>query len=125
MWDLWCKCVKNDWLCLKFVGKDDLMIVEMLDKCYDYFQKCIVWIKSEDVFQIFMNVYIMVVEFYINYMGLWVVEDFNILMKLFLVGIGVVLVDKDEYVMIWELIVGGFVVLLGQLQVGDCIVGVV
>lgn len=124
MRDLWRKRVKNDWLRLKLAGKDDPTIVETLDKRYDHFQKRIARTKSEDAFQIFMNAYTTAVEPHTNYMGPRAAEDFNISMKLSLVGIGAVLADKDEYVTIRELIAGGPAALSGQLQVGDRIVGV-
>lgn len=122
--ELWRKRVKNDWLRLKLAGKSDKNIVEMLDKRYEQFQKRIGRVKSEDAFQIFMNAYTMAVEPHTNYMGPRAAEDFNISMKLSLVGIGAMLAEKDDYVTVRELVAGGPAALSGQLQVGDRIVGV-
>lgn len=124
MRELWRKRVKNDWLRLKLAGKDDQSIRETLDKRYDHFQKRIARTKSEDAFQTFMNAYTTAVEPHTNYMGPRAAEDFNISMKLSLVGIGAVLAEKDDYVTVRELIAGGPAALSGQLQTGDRIVGV-
>jgi carboxyl-terminal processing protease len=50
--------------------------------------------------------------------------NFDISMRLSLVGIGAVLVEVDEYTTIRELVPGGPAALSGQLNVGDRIVGV-
>jgi len=122
--DLWRKRVKNDWLRLKLAGKDDKAIADVLDKRYEHSLKRIDQLKSEDVFQIFMNAYTMAIEPHTNYMGPKAAEEFDISMKLSLVGIGAALAEKDDYTTIRELIAGGPAALSGQLQVGDRIVGV-
>lgn len=122
--EIWRKRVKNDWLRLKLAGKDDKSIVETLGKRYDNYLNSISKVKSDDVFQSFMNAYSMVIDPHTNYFGMRASEDFNISMKLSLVGIGAVLSDKDEYTMIRELVTGGPAALSGKLKVGDRIVGV-
>jgi carboxyl-terminal processing protease len=122
--DLWRKRVKNDWLRLKLAGKDDKSIVETLDKRYDNALNSISKTKSDDVFQDFMNAYAMTIDPHTNYLGMRASEDFNISMKLSLVGIGAVLQDKDEYTTIRELVPGGPAALSGKLKAGDRIVGV-
>lgn len=122
--DLWHKRVKNDWLRLKLAGKDDKSIVETLDKRYSNTLSSVAKIKSDDVFQSFMNAYTMVVDPHTNYFGVRESEDFDISMKLSLVGIGAVLQDKDEYTTIRELVTGGPAALSGKLKIGDRIVGV-
>lgn len=124
MRELWRKRVKNDWLRLKLAGKDDLSIVEILDKRYDNSIKRLSRVKSVDAFQTYMNAYTMAIEPHTNYMGPRAAEDFGISMKLSLVGIGAVLVELDEYTTIRELTPGGPASLSGQLQSGDRIVGV-
>jgi carboxyl-terminal processing protease len=57
-------------------------------------------------------------------MGPRAAEDFDISMKLSLVGIGAALVEKDDYTTIRELIAGGPAFLSGKLKVGDRILGV-
>lgn len=122
--DLWHKRVKNDWLRLKLAGKDDKSIVETLDKRYSNTLSSVAKIKSDDVFQSFMNAYTMVVDPHTNYFGVRESEDFDISMKLSLVGIGAVLQDKDEYTTIRELVTGSPAALSGKLKIGDRIVGV-
>lgn len=122
--ELWCKLVKNDWLCLKLVGKKLDDICKMLDKCYVMLEKLVNELKGEDVFQFFMNLYISVVDLYIDYFILCMVENFNQVMLLLLEGIGVQLQCQDDVVVICEIIVGGLVVVDGMLKLGDCIVGV-
>ncbi|MGZ8982794.1 MAG: carboxy terminal-processing peptidase [Methylotenera sp.] len=121
---LWHKRVKNDWLRLRLAGKDDKSIVETLDKRYSNTLSSVAKIKSDDVFQSFMNAYTMVVDPHTNYFGVRESEDFDISMKLSLVGIGAVLQDKDEYTTIRELVTGGPAALSGKLKIGDRIVGV-
>jgi len=122
--DLWRKRVKNDWLRLKLAGKDDKSIVDTLSKRYDNSLNSISKVKSDDVFQNFMNAYAMAIDPHTNYFGTRASEDFDISMKLSLVGIGAVLQDKDEYTTIRELVTGGPAALSGKLKVGDRIVGV-
>ena len=122
--ELWRKRVKHDWLQLRLAGKDDRTILETLDKRYENFVKRMSKLKSEDVFQLFMNAYTMSVEPHTNYMGPRATEDFDIAMRLSLVGIGAVLEDKDDYATIKELIPGSPAALSGKLQAGDRILGV-
>ena len=124
MRELWRKRVKNDWLRLKLAGKDDKSIVQILDERYDNFLKSIGRVKSADAFQIYMNAYTMAIDPHTNYLGPRQAEDFDISMKLSLVGIGAVLTQLDDYVTIRELVPGGPARLSGQLNVGDRIVGV-
>ena len=124
MRDLWRKRVKDDWLRLKLAGKDDNSIVEILDKRYENFLKRNGRIKSADAFQTFMNAYTTAIEPHTNYMGPRAAEDFDISMRLSLVGIGAVLAEKDDYTTIRELVPGGPAILSGQLNIGDRIVGV-
>ena len=114
--ELWRKRVKNDWLRLKLAGKDDKGIAETLDKRYENSQKRIVRAKSDDAFALFMNSYTMAIDPHTNYMGLRAAEDFDIAMRLSLVGIGASLSEKDDYTTIRELIAGGPAILSGELR---------
>ncbi len=122
--DLWRKRVKNDWLRLRLAGTDDQAIVRILDKRYDNAFKRLGKTTSTDAFQAFMNAYTMAIEPHTNYLGPRAAEDFDIAMRLSLVGIGAVLTDIDGYATIRELIAGGPASLSGQLKAGDRIVGV-
>lgn len=122
--DLWRQRVKNDWLRLKLAGKDNVAIRTTLGKRYDYLLAGIKRLKSEDVFQLFMNAYATSIEPHTNYFGPKATEDFDISMKLSLVGIGAVLQERDEVAVVRELVPGGPAALSGKLKVGDRIVGV-
>lgn len=121
---LWQKRVKNDWLRLKLAGKDDKSIVDILDKRYDASYKSVSKIKNDDVFQSFMNAYAMTIDPHTNYFGVRATEDFDISMRLSLVGIGAVLQEKDDLTTIRELVTGGPAAMSGKIKVGDRIVGV-
>ncbi len=122
--ELWRMRVKNDWLRLKIAGKNDKSIVDTLDKRYESSLIGISKFKSDDVFQNFMNAYTMAIDPHTNYFGIRASEDFDISMRLSLVGIGAVLQDRDEYTTIRELVAGGPAALSGRLNIGDRIVGV-
>jgi carboxyl-terminal processing protease len=122
--DLWRKRVKNDWLRLKLAGQDDRAITKILDKRYDNAAKSLGKITSADAFQVFMNAYTMAIDPHTNYLGPRAAENFDISMRLSLVGIGAVLTEIDGYTTIRELVPGGPASLSGQLKVGDRIVGV-
>lgn len=124
MQELWRKRVKNDWLRLKLAGKESQDIVKILDKRYDNSLKRLGRITGEDAFQTFMNAYTTAIEPHTNYMGPRAAADFEIAMRLSLVGIGAVLTEMDEYTTIRELVPGGPASASGQLKVGDRIVGV-
>ncbi len=122
--DLWRKRVKNDWLRLKLAGKDTKSIVEILGKRYSKALESLDKVKSEDVFENFMNAYTMAIDPHSNYFGVRASEEFDISMKLSLVGIGAVLSTKDDYTMIREVLPGGPAALSGQFKPGDRITAV-
>lgn len=122
--DLWRKRVKNDWLRLKLAGKDNKSIVETLNKRYDNSLNSLSKVKSADVFQDFMNAYAMAIDPHTNYLGVRAARDFDISMRLSLIGIGASLYDRNEYTTIKELLAGGPATLSGKLKAGDRIVGV-
>ena len=124
MRELWRKRVKNEWLRLKLAGKEDKSIVELLDRRYDNFLRRIGRLKNADAFQTYMNAYTTAIEPHTNYMGPRAAANFDISMRLSLVGIGAVLAELDEYTTIRELVPGGPAILSGELKVGDRIVGV-
>jgi carboxyl-terminal processing protease len=124
MGELWRKRVKNEWLSLKLAGKDAPSIVTILDKRYERALKRMGQTKSADAFQTFMNAYTMSIEPHTNYMGPRAAEEFDISMRLSLVGIGASIAVTDDTATIRELLVGGPASLSGELKVGDKIVGV-
>lgn len=122
--ELWRQRVKNDWLRLKLNGMDDKAIRDTLGKRYDNALARAARIKSDDVFQVFMNAYANAIEPHTAYLGPRAAEDFAISMKLSLVGIGAVLQERDDFIIIRELVPGGPAARSAQLGIGDRIVGV-
>ncbi|HEV7322679.1 MAG TPA: carboxy terminal-processing peptidase [Ensifer sp.] len=122
--DLWRKRVKSDWLRLKLGGRADAAIRETLDKRYANALERAYKYKSDDVFQLFMDAYTTSTDPHTDYFGANASADFNIAMKLSLVGIGAVLQERDDYTTIRELVPGGPAQLSGKLAVGDRITGV-
>lgn len=122
--ELWRKRVKNDWLQLKLAGKNDAAIRDTLDKRYGNLQSRVSKYKGEDAFQVFMDAFATAVDPHTDYFGAAASSNFDIAMKLSLLGIGAVLHEKDEYATIRELVPGGPAALSGKLQSGDRIVGV-
>ncbi|MBV8667419.1 MAG: carboxy terminal-processing peptidase [Burkholderiaceae bacterium] len=124
MHELWRKRVKNDWLRLKLAGNDEKNIVATLDKRYENYMARVHKLKSEDAFQIFLEAYAQSTDPHTDYFGPRASEEFDISMKLSLIGIGAVLQERDEYITIREVVPGGPAALSGKLKVGDRIVGV-
>ncbi|MFG6429811.1 carboxy terminal-processing peptidase [Pelomonas parva] len=122
--ELWRKRVKNDWLRLRLAGRDDAAIRKLLDKRYDNNAKRLAKINSADAFEAFMNAYTTAIEPHTNYLGPRAAENFDIAMRLSLVGIGAALTEHDGHITVRELVAGGPAMVSGQLQVGDRIVGV-
>ncbi len=122
--DLWRKRVKSDWLRLKLAGSDDKAIRATLARRYESALARAKKVKSDDVFQLFMNAYTMSIEPHTNYLGAKASEEFDISMRLSLFGIGAVLSENEEYTTIRELVPGGPAALSTRLKVGDRIVRV-
>ncbi|MET0748717.1 MAG: carboxy terminal-processing peptidase [Rhizobium sp.] len=122
--ELWRKRVKNDWLRLKLAGQSDAAIRDTLDKRYQNSLQRAYKYKSDDVFQSFMDAYTTSTDPHTDYFGATAAAEFDISMKLSLVGIGAVLQERDDYTTIRELVPGGPAQLSGKLAVGDRIIGV-
>jgi len=122
--EIWRKRIKNDWLRLRLAGNNDSTIRRTLGKRYNHALDRSTKLSGDDVFQVFMNAWAGALEPHTNYLGPRAAEDFAISMKLSLVGIGAVLQERDDYVIIRELIPGGPAQRSGKLNVGDRIAGV-
>ncbi|CAN7701771.1 carboxy terminal-processing peptidase [Rhizobium rhizogenes] len=122
--ELWRKRVKSDWLRLKLAGKADAAIRDTLDKRYKNSLERAYKYKNDDVFQSFMDAYTTSIDPHTDYFGASASAEFDISMKLSLVGIGAVLQERDDYTTIRELVPGGPAQLSDKLAVGDRITGV-
>lgn len=122
--DLWRKRVKNDFLNLKLVGKEETKIKEILSKRYHRIAKRVSESNNEDVFQYFINSYATLIEPHTSYLAPRVSENFKINMSLSLQGIGALLGEDDEHVAIKNIIKGGPAEKQGDLRNGDKIVAI-
>lgn len=121
---LWEKHVKNDWLRLKLAGREAEAIRNTLDRRYAQLATRVGQLKPEDAFETFMNAYAGSIDPHTAYMSPRSAENFNLAMRLSLEGIGAVLQNQDDFVVIRTLVPGGPAALSGQLAVGDRIVAV-
>ncbi|MEL1265498.1 carboxy terminal-processing peptidase [Pseudoxanthomonas putridarboris] len=121
---IWKKSVMNDWLRLKLAGKKPDDIRKTLDKRYANLQRSIGELKTDDVFQTFLNAYTSAIDPHTDYFTPRSAENFNQAMSLSLEGIGAVLQRQDDLVVIREIVPGGPADLSGKLKVGDRIVAV-
>ncbi|WAC62031.1 carboxy terminal-processing peptidase [Pseudoxanthomonas sp. SL93] len=121
---IWKKSVMNDLLRLKLAGKKPDDIRKTLDKRYANLQRSITELKTEDVFQTFLNAYTGAIDPHTDYFTPRTAENFNQSMSLSLEGIGAVLQRQDDLVVIREIVPGGPADLSGKLKVGDRIVAV-
>ena len=122
--EMWRKRVKNDYLRLKLTDKDDAAIVETLEKRYDTMARRIDELKTEDVFQFFINAFAQSIEPHTSYLSPRTSANFEISMKLSLEGIGALLGRETEYTTISSVVPGGPAALDGRLKPGDRITAV-
>ncbi len=121
---LWRRRVKNDYLRLKLTDKDNDAIVETLSERYTNLDRRINELKTEDVFQFFMNAFATSIEPHTAYLSPRTSANFEISMKLSLEGIGALLGRQTEYTTISRIVKGGPAEKDGRLQPGDRIVAV-
>ena len=123
--EIWRKRVKNDYLRLKLTDKkDDEAIVKTLEERYENLNRRINELKTEDVFQFFMNAFAQSIEPHTSYLSPRTSENFEISMKLSLEGIGALLGRESEYTTIASIVTGGPAALDGRLKAGDRITAV-
>ena len=122
--EIWRKRIKNDYLTLKLSGKKPEKIKETLTKRYQGIVRRTKQLQADDVFQMFLNAYTLVVEPHTGYMSPRASENFDINMRLSLEGIGAVLTSENEFTLVQSVITGGPAEKSAQIKSGDKIVGV-
>lgn len=122
--EIWRKRVKNDYLTLLLANKEEKELKETLRKRYTRFKTRAHQLKSEDVYETFINSYLQNLEPHTAYFSPRTSENFNINMSLSLEGIGAVLQTIDEHTVVKRVIKGGPAELSHQLHAGDKIIGV-
>jgi len=122
--EIWRKRVKNDALSLTLAEKEWPEIQEILDKRYSRFLKRMDQIKSDDVFETFMNAFAHTLDPHSSYLSPRNSEEYRIQMSLSYFGIGASLQIEDDYVMVINIIPGGPASIDGILQPKDKITAV-
>lgn len=122
--ELWRKRIKNDALSLVAAGKQWPDAVEVLRKRYERVAKRMDQSKPDDVFEVFMNAFVLSLDPHSNYFSARNSEEYNIQMSLSYEGIGASLQLTDDYVTITDLIAGGPAAVSGKLAANDRITAV-
>ncbi len=122
--EIWRKRVKNDALSLALAEKEWPEIQDILDKRYSRFLKRMDQIKSDDVFETFMNAFAHTLDPHSSYLSPRNSEEYRIQMSLSYFGIGASLQIEDDYVMVINIIPGGPAAIDGILQPKDRITAV-
>lgn len=101
------------------LAKSDKEPVARLTKRYDQLVRNLNEQTREDVVKIFLNTLALTYDPHSEYMSKSELDNFQINMKLSLVGIGAVLRSEDGYAQIMEMVPGGPAAKDGRLKVGD------
>src|SRR6202023_840817 len=105
--ELWRKRVKNDALSLVTAGKQWSEVIDVLRKRYEHVAKRMDQSKPGDVFEAFMNAFVLSLDPHSNYFSARNSEEYNIQMSLSYEGIGASLQLTDDYVTVIDVIAGG------------------
>jgi carboxyl-terminal processing protease len=122
--ELWRKRVKNDALSLVTAGKQWPEAADVLRKRYEHVAKRMDQSKPDDVFEAFMNAFVLSLDPHSNYFSARNSEEYNIQMSLSYEGIGASLQLTDDYVTVIDVIAGGPAAVSGKLAASDRITAV-
>jgi carboxyl-terminal processing protease len=122
--EMWRKRVKNDALTLTLADQTWEEAQETLHKRYSRFLKRMDQVKSDDVFETFMNAFAHTLDPHSSYLSPRSSEEYRIAMSLSYFGIGASLQMEDDYVKVVDVIPGGPAAIDGRLQADDRITGV-
>lgn len=122
--DLWRQRVKNDALTLTLAEKEWPEVQDTLHKRYTRFLKRMDQVKSDDVFETFMNAFAHTLDPHSSYLSPRNSEEYRIAMSLSYFGIGASLQIEEDYVKVINIIPGGPADIDGRLQPDDRITGV-
>jgi carboxyl-terminal processing protease len=122
--ELWRKRVKNDELSLVTAGKTWNDAADILRKRYEHVEKRMDQSKPEDVFEAFMNAFVLSLDPHSNYFSARNSEEYNIQMSLTYEGIGASLQLTDDYVTVIDVLAGGPAATSGKLAANDRITAV-
>ena len=122
--ELWRKRVKNDELSLVIAGKQWPEVTDVLRKRYEHVAKRMDQSKADDVFEAFMNAFVLSLDPHSNFFSARNSEEYNIQMSLSYEGIGASLQLTDDYVTVMDVIAGGPAAVSGKLAASDRITAV-
>ncbi|MFQ6004601.1 MAG: carboxy terminal-processing peptidase [Woeseia sp.] len=122
--ELWRQRIKNDALNLRLAEKEWAEVQEILHKRYTRFLKRMDQIKSDDVFETFMNAFAHTLDPHSSYLSPRNSEEYRIQMSLSYFGIGASLQIDDDFVMVISIIPGGPAAIDGKLKPKDRITAV-
>ncbi|CAG4990745.1 Tail-specific protease [Dyadobacter sp. CECT 9275] len=122
--DTWRKYLKSEALDLKLSGKADTSVVTTLRDRYKNRDRALGRIRTEQVFQMFMNAYAESLDPHTSYMAPTSADRFKQEMSQSLEGIGALLREEDNYIKIVEVIPGGPAFKGKQLKKEDKILAV-
>lgn len=122
--ELWTRRVKNDALGMALADKTWEETRDVLEKRYSRFLKRMDQVKSDDVFETFMNAFAHTLDPHSSYLSPRNSEEYRIQMSLSYFGIGASLQTEDDYVLVIDIIPGGPASIDGQLQPKDRITAV-
>jgi carboxyl-terminal processing protease len=122
--DTWRKYLKSEALDLKLSGKADTAVVGMLRDRYKNRDRALGRIRTEQVFQMFMNAYAESMDPHTSYMAPTSADRFKQEMSQSLEGIGALLGEEDNYIKIKDVIPGGPAFKGKQLKKEDKIIAV-
>jgi carboxyl-terminal processing protease len=105
--DIWRKIVKNQKLSLILNDKTEDEINEIINKRYKRYLKTISQYKSDDIFQLYMNVVSEAFDPHTNYFSKHTSDNFKINMSLSLEGIGATLQTVNDYTKVNRVVPGG------------------
>ncbi len=105
--DVWRKYLKNEALDIRLAGKADTAVVSLLRDRYKNRDRALARIRSEQVFQMYMNAYAESLDPHTSYMAPSTADRFKQDMSQSLEGIGAVLQEDGNYIRIKDIIPGG------------------
>ncbi|MCX6967246.1 MAG: carboxy terminal-processing peptidase [Verrucomicrobia bacterium] len=122
---LWHDKIEGEYLALKLADKAVEPPVKVLNRRYDTFLRTLQEQTNRDAVDQFLFALAQTYDPHSEYMSKEEFQNFQVMMKLSLVGIGAVLKKNDDgYTKIMELVVGGPADKEGHLKVGDRVVAV-
>ncbi len=122
--EIWRKTLKNQALELKLAGQKDSAITATLTQRYKNLDKAVGRVRSDDVFQIYMNAFAETLDPHTVYFNPSSADRFNQDMSQSLEGIGAMLQEDGEFIKISSVLPGGPAFKSKQLTANDKIVGV-